>query len=306
MLQIDFINVGSGDAALVRVNDYAALIDCGNVDLGDCRPDSCRISAADFLRREGVQRLDLIVLTHLHRDHIGGLEAVLRAVQVRELWTTYLPDSNFWLCQPHVPEDYPKKARGLGRSLGLLLPALSLAREQGVTLRQVTTPQFLTLTEGLTAEVRCLPPEYYAEQRQALDQLLLGIPDADALQSVGSALNVSSLRLLLTYQGQTALLTGDAYGVCWEDEAVPCTVLKVPHHGSAKALRRTLVQQLSPKTAVISCGAYREDGRPDPQVVSWLREFSGEVLCTDACQVPGLSGENHCAVTVRLGTETKE
>lgn len=302
MLRLDFINVGSGDAALIRANDYAALVDCGNVDLGECRPGSRRIMAADFLRQEGVDRLDLVVLTHLHRDHIGGFEAVLRAARVKEVWTTYLPDERLWNCRASIPEDYPKKARGLGKSLGLLLPALQLAREQGVTLREITRPMTgVALTEGLTADVLCLPEVYYEEQRQALDEALRGTPDPERLQAVGSALNVSSLRLLLRWQGETVLLAGDAYGASWEDEAVPCTVFKVPHHGSAKALDRMLAQQLCPKTAVISCGAYREDGRPDPQVVGWLREFSGEVLCTDACQVPGLSGEDHPAVTVRLG-----
>ncbi len=303
MLQIDFINVGSGDAALLRVNDYAALIDCGNVDLGECRPGSCRIMAADFLREQGVGRLDLIVLTHFHRDHIGGLEAVLRAVQVKEVWTTWIPSPELWDGEAAIPDEYPKKARGLGRSLGLYLPALRLARQQGVALREVTAPMTLELAKGLTAEVRCLPSVYYEDQRRALEQALRGEPDAQALQAVGSALNIASLRLLLSYQGQTALLTGDAYGACWEEEAVPCTVFKAPHHGSAKSLRRALARRLSPKTAVISCGAYREDGRPDPEVVQWLREFSGEVLCTDACEVPGLSGENHPAVTVCLGAD---
>ncbi len=301
MLQIDFINVGSGDAALLRVNDYAALIDCGNVTVGECHPGSARIMAADFLREEGITRLDLVVLTHLHRDHIGGFQAVLEAVQVCEVWTNYLPDAALWDAVPDIPESYPKKARGLGKSLGVYLPALCLARAHGVRLREVTHPlRDLVLAGELAAEVECLAEDVYRRQHDALDEALQGRPDAQALQAAGAALNEASLRLRLTYHGQSVVLAADAYGACWQEEARPCTVFKVPHHGSDKALGKELAQRLSPEISVISCGAYREDGRPDPAVVSWLREASGEVYCTDACEVPGLSGENHRAVTVRL------
>ncbi len=301
MLQIDFINVGSGDAALLRVNDYAALIDCGNVSLGDCRPGSCRTMAADYLRGEGLERLDLVVLTHLHRDHIGGFQAVLQAVHVDEVWTNYLPAPALWGCRADIPESYPKKARGLGKSLAVYLPALQMAYGQGARLREITRPaKGVSLTGELTVDICCLSEDCYRRQSRVLDDALRGRPDPDALYEVGAALNEASLRLKLHYHGQSVLFAGDAYGACWKAEAAPCTVFKAPHHGSDKALDRDLAQRLSPRTAVISCGAYREDGRPDPAVVGWLKEASGEVFCTDACETPGLSGENHRAVTVVL------
>ncbi len=301
MFQIDFINVGSGDAALVRVNDYAALVDCGNVSLGECRPGSQRIMAADFLREEGVTRLDLVVLTHLHRDHIGGFQAVLEAVRVDEIWTNYLPAPALWGCLAEVPEGAPKKARGLCKSLALYLPALRMAQEQGAGFREVTRPaKGVPLTEGLTADIGCLPEPYYRRQSRVLDEALRGRPDPAEMDAVGAALNEASIRLRLNFHGQAILLPGDAYGASWQEEAARCTVFKAPHHGSGKSLNRELAQRLSPETAVISCGAYRGDGRPDPAVVGWLSEFSGEVRCTDACEVPGMTAENHRAVTVVL------
>ncbi|MEG1593494.1 MAG: MBL fold metallo-hydrolase, partial [Oscillibacter sp.] len=91
MLVLDFINVGNGDSMLIREMEggeqrFAMLVDCGHdklerddhPPLNDAR--SCRIFAGDFLRQQGVSRLDLLVLTHFHRDHIGGLGRVLEAV----------------------------------------------------------------------------------------------------------------------------------------------------------------------------------------------------------------------------------
>ena len=90
MLLVDFINVGYGDAILLRETEtpFAMLVDCGDARIGRSRPDGRRITAADYLRREGIRELDLLVLTHLHLDHAGGLTHLLPGVRVREFWTT--------------------------------------------------------------------------------------------------------------------------------------------------------------------------------------------------------------------------
>lgn len=301
MLKLDFINVGSGDATLVRTDDFAMLVDCGNTSVGEKRPGSQRRMAAKFLREEGVRRLDLVVLTHLHRDHMGGLAEVLRAVRVDEIWTTYLPapgDENGAIA---VREDFPKKARGMALSMEVYLPAIRLAQEQGVRLRERTAPEAaLSLAPELTARLDCAAPEVYARQSAVLHDALNGRADSDALYAVGAALNGSSLRLTLSYHGQTVLLPGDAYGALWADEAAPCTILKVPHHASSQSLDRALAARLSPRIAVISCGAYRLDDRPHPAVVEALCACAGEVFCTDACETPGLQPEDHRAVTLTL------
>ena len=98
MLLVDFINVGYGDAILLRETEtpFAMLVDCGDARIGRSRPDGRRITAADYLRREGIRELDLLVLTHLHLDHAGGLTHLLPGVRVREFWTNYLPPEEMW------------------------------------------------------------------------------------------------------------------------------------------------------------------------------------------------------------------
>ena len=51
-MTLDFINVGYGDAILIRSGSFTMLVDCGDWTVGDGGPDSQRISAADFLRQE--------------------------------------------------------------------------------------------------------------------------------------------------------------------------------------------------------------------------------------------------------------
>ena len=88
-LRITFLAVGQGDSAIVQLpGGHAMLIDAG----GDLRwPPRADPGARDVLpalAELGISRLDLVVLTHPHPDHAGGLLTVLDRIQVGELWMT--------------------------------------------------------------------------------------------------------------------------------------------------------------------------------------------------------------------------
>jgi competence protein ComEC len=92
-LEITALDVGQGDALLVTVGGRTMLIDAGGLrdpDYGDTGADV----VAPYLWSRGIRRLDTIVLTHAHEDHIGGLFAVLENFPVGELWFTKCPESD--------------------------------------------------------------------------------------------------------------------------------------------------------------------------------------------------------------------
>src|SRR5207248_11270628 len=75
-LRIDFISVGQGDAALVTSpTGKTVLIDGG--------PRAAGPALAAQLRARRVSAIDLVLLTHRHEDHLGGIAQVVRAVPVR-------------------------------------------------------------------------------------------------------------------------------------------------------------------------------------------------------------------------------
>ncbi len=76
-LELTFLDVGQGDATLVRSPGGGAWL----VDGGPRDADVMR-----FLRREGVRELDAVVLSHPHADHMRGLQAVVEELEVTELW----------------------------------------------------------------------------------------------------------------------------------------------------------------------------------------------------------------------------
>lgn len=69
--QIQFIDVGQADAALISCDNHYMLIDGGN------RDDSSRIYSV--LQAAGINHLDIVVGSHAHEDHIGGLSGAFQA-----------------------------------------------------------------------------------------------------------------------------------------------------------------------------------------------------------------------------------
>ena len=112
--------------------------------------------------------------------------------------------------------------------------------------------------------------------------------------------NPGSLRTRLTYAGRRIELAADCYGAAWEASVAweACDILKVPHHGDAKALTPLLVQKLRPAHAVISCSAEyipRKD-RPSLQAVRLLEAAGARVWFTDSFAPPDQAPAHWAAV----------
>ncbi len=73
-LEVYFFNVGQGDAALAVLGDCAILFDAGT--------DESEEKLAAYLDRLGIKRLEYVVLSHPHDDHIGGADKVLDRYEV--------------------------------------------------------------------------------------------------------------------------------------------------------------------------------------------------------------------------------
>ncbi len=82
-LEIVFLDVGQGDAAVVLVPGHGAIV----IDGGGGHGDPGARVLVPFLRRRGVRHVERLILSHPHPDHSGGLPAVLDKLPVDEIWT---------------------------------------------------------------------------------------------------------------------------------------------------------------------------------------------------------------------------
>lgn len=84
-LWVHFIDVGQADSILLECDGKFALIDGGNVGDGE--------AVAAYLAMQGVEKLDLVVATHPHEDHVGGLAYVIDSYPVDAVWSSSIPNS---------------------------------------------------------------------------------------------------------------------------------------------------------------------------------------------------------------------
>lgn len=87
-LEVRFLDVGQGDAALIRIGGSTVLVDAGPSD-----------DIADRLLELGVRDVDLLVVSHPHADHLGGADAILEGFPVR-----YYTDNGV----PHTTRSYER------------------------------------------------------------------------------------------------------------------------------------------------------------------------------------------------------
>lgn len=81
-LKVHFIDVGQADAALIEFHNKTILIDAGDWDKND---------VLDYLKQRSIKKIDLVVGTHEHADHIGQIDKVIQHFAVKEVW---LPGGN--------------------------------------------------------------------------------------------------------------------------------------------------------------------------------------------------------------------
>ena len=78
VLKVYFIDVGQADSILVVHKDQAMLIDAGNNEDGE--------QVVKFIQNKGIKKLQYVIGTHPHEDHIGGLDDVINQIQIENIY----------------------------------------------------------------------------------------------------------------------------------------------------------------------------------------------------------------------------
>lgn len=120
--EVSFLDVGQGDCAYIECENVNLLVDCGSGDEGVQAGER----AAEYIRYYGKDRLDWVVLTHYHSDHMNGLEELCRLLPVGELILPPDDGSENALLVRNIAEQYGIATRLADEDMKLDLGELEL------------------------------------------------------------------------------------------------------------------------------------------------------------------------------------
>ena len=228
------IDVGQGLAVLLEYDGRYAMYDFG--------PDS--VGVVDSLLARGIDTLEWVVLSHNHRDHIGGfLELAGRGVFVRQLYVG--PDT----AGAFFRDSVLRVARALGTPVDTLLRGGNVSFGGGVNgSADGECPRFEVLW----------PASYWRVGENRASVVLLGKFGASKLLLTGDLDSVGERHLLEM------------------NPTLSAELLQVAHHGSAGSNTLSFLSQVSPKYAFVSVGAENRYGHPAPSVVRKLNLVLGD------------------------------
>lgn len=295
-------DVGQGDGLAVATGAGAAVV----IDVG---PEPRRMRMC--LNRLGISRISLLVLTHPHADHIGGLDGAVRgravaaiAVGAQERIGTDIdhqrseraanqdtaavsatgtcsgPADGAAAPLEHCdrcaaggcPADRRPGASRAGRPTGARVENL----EQVVELARRERIPILRLVAGQVLEFGAV-------------QLTVLAPAATAAPPTAGAeaeeANDRSIVLAATTAAGRILLTGDVeapaqHALIRQGIPLRSDILKLPHHGS-RTTTREFLDAVHPSLTLISVGADNTFGHPHPAILAELAAASTTVLRTD-------------------------
>ena len=236
--RIVVLDVGQGDAILVESRDGARML----VDGG---PDPDRVLAElDAVVPPWDRRIDIVVLTHPHEDHVAGLVRVLERYRVGRVFEPGMQGSGpGWAAWDAALLHGPPR-RTLAAGARLRLGDIGL--------------------EVLWPLPGTVPTAPAATGTGINDTSIVLLGDAGGRRFLLSGDAEEGVDPALVAEGLPHL-----------------DVLKVAHHGSATATTAALLAATSPSLALISVGAGNDYGHPAPSTLARLRDAGARVLRTD-------------------------
>jgi competence protein ComEC len=170
-----------------------------------------------YLRRKGIQKLDLVVLTHAHEDHVGGLPAVLEKIKVDSVLDT----------------GYIYESKTYRRFLDLI-------RRNKIKYGLARSGQSLNFGGNTVAKV-LHPDRLFLEECENINNA-----------SIVFRLHYGGFSMLFTgdneKEGEERILE------LFSPAALVSTILKVGHHGSRTSTSSPFLEAVRPEAAIISCG----------------------------------------------------
>jgi len=232
-LEVHFIDVGQGKSILIKSGGKTALIDCGENDQD--------IALTNYLRKEKIYTIDILVGTHPHSDHIGSMDTVIDEF---DIGTIIMPD---------IPDD--------------IIP----------TTKTYTDVLMSISKKGLKVTPAHPKDVYYLGDAKLTVLGPVGI--YSDLNNISAVIRLDYGGTSFIFTGD--IEKGAESDLVDSNAILNADVLDVAHHGSQTSSTKDFLAAVSPKFAVISCGLDNSYGHPHRDPVERIYALGCEVYRTD-------------------------
>ncbi|GAB3680996.1 hypothetical protein GCM10028857_04550 [Salinarchaeum chitinilyticum] len=255
-LAVHYIDVGQADATFVRGPDNETML----IDTGHWQDDGETV--IEYLEARGVDRIDYLVSTHAHADHIGGSAAVIRHFEtegegIGSVWDSGVSTTS------NTYEEY-----------------LDAIEEHNVTLYETRAGDEIPLN-GTTTTVLNPPANH-------------GTDDLDA-NTIAVRIGYGDAGFLFT--GDMTTETEPELVERW-GEGLQSTVYQAGHHGSSTSSSAEFLDAVDPQLAIVSSAYDSQYGHPHEEP---LQRFADRGITTYWTGTHGtiVAGTDGDAVTIR-------
>lgn len=215
-LQVIFLDVGQGDSAFIRTySGKTILIDGGGSNNSKQVSNIGENVLLPFLLDSGVMKLDAVIASHSHSDHIEGLFDVLEHMKVKRLIIPHLSDES---CFKEL---------------------LEAAEANEVPVSRCYEDDVIKLDDKTYMEVLNPPINWPC--------------DEDSLNNTSLVLRLCYAQTSVLFTGDAEGQVEER--LVGRDRSLTSDIIKIGHHGSPSSTGEAFLKSVDPKTAIISVGS---------------------------------------------------
>lgn len=210
-MSVHFLDVGKADCAYIKCKDKNILIDAA-----DKEPTSVVV---EYLKKQDVSDLDLVVVSHQHRDHIGQMAEVINEFQVKRFMEPDTPDK--------------------------IIPTTATYKKMLKALKN----------KNVKSELIKAPKDFDIGNMHI--EILGPISDNDNINSNSIVMKITYKDVSFLFTGDAE--KAEETEIMDSGYDVNSTVLKVGHHGSKTSSSERFLEEVNPEYAIISVGPDRSN-----------------------------------------------
>lgn len=242
-LQIHIIDVDQAESILIVQDGFTMLVDSGDNFTGD--------DVVKYIKNLGIDKIDIFLITHFHRDHAGGAHKIISSLDVKKIVCHKFSDlstmqERFWYIDMSI-----------SRSIRETFGSMSIFMES-------------------------------ACENNKLKNFDVGDAKVYTLSQNNDAVNVNNKSIVfkLVYGDFSMLFMADAESevekeLLEEDADLSADVLKIGHHGSKTSTTDEFLDMVNPKYAVVSCGNGNDYNHPYGAVTKRFEDKNIPLYRTD-------------------------